>query len=70
MANRYGENGINDVATPVYTNIFKLSSDSVGLVLGLIRLWDAITDPSWAGCPITGKANRGAANPSSSSALS
>lgn len=45
VANRYGENGINDVATPVYNTIFKLPPDTIGWVLGLMRLWDAITDP-------------------------
>ncbi len=45
VANRYGENGINDLATPIYNTILKLPPDTIGWVLGLMRLWDAITDP-------------------------
>lgn len=45
FANRYGENGVNDIATPVYNIILGLSPATIGLVLMLMRLWDSITDP-------------------------
>ena len=45
FANRYGENGVNDIATPVYNIILGLSPATIGVVLMLMRLWDSITDP-------------------------
>ena len=45
FTNRYGENGVNDIATPVYNMILGLSPALIGTVLMLMRLWDAITDP-------------------------
>ncbi len=45
FANRYGENGVNDIATPVYNIILGLSPATIGIVLMLMRIWDAITDP-------------------------
>jgi GPH family glycoside/pentoside/hexuronide:cation symporter len=45
FTNRYGENGVNDIATPVYNMILGLSPAVIGTVLMLMRLWDAITDP-------------------------
>lgn len=45
FANRYGENGVNDIATPVYNIILGVSPALIGLVLMLMRIWDAITDP-------------------------
>jgi GPH family glycoside/pentoside/hexuronide:cation symporter len=45
FANRYGENGVNDIATPVYNIILGLSPSTIGIVLMLMRIWDAITDP-------------------------
>lgn len=45
FANRYGENGVNDIATPVYNIILGLNPAAIGTVLMLMRLWDAITDP-------------------------
>jgi GPH family glycoside/pentoside/hexuronide:cation symporter len=45
FANRYGENGVNDIATPVYNIIIGLSPATIGVVLMLMRLWDSITDP-------------------------
>jgi GPH family glycoside/pentoside/hexuronide:cation symporter len=45
FANRYGENGVNDIATPVYNIILGLNPATIGIVLMLMRIWDAITDP-------------------------
>ena len=45
FTNRYGENGVNDIATPVYNMILGMSPALIGTVLMLMRLWDAITDP-------------------------
>ena len=45
FANRYGENGVNDIATPVYNIILGLNPAAIGAILMLMRLWDAITDP-------------------------
>jgi GPH family glycoside/pentoside/hexuronide:cation symporter len=45
FTNRYGENGVNDIATPVYNIILGVSPALVGTVLMVMRLWDAITDP-------------------------
>jgi glycoside/pentoside/hexuronide:cation symporter, GPH family len=45
FTNRYGENGVNDIATPVYNMILGVSPALIGTVLMLMRLWDAITDP-------------------------
>ena len=45
FTNRYGENGLNDIATPVYNMILGMSPALIGTVLMLMRLWDAITDP-------------------------
>ena len=45
FANRYGENGVNDIATPVYNIILGLSPATIGIVLMLMRIWDSITDP-------------------------
>ena len=45
FANRYGENGVNDIATPVYNIILGLSPATIGIVLMLMRIWDSVTDP-------------------------
>jgi GPH family glycoside/pentoside/hexuronide:cation symporter len=45
FANRYGENGVNDIAIPVYNIILGVNPALVGTVLGAMRLWDAVTDP-------------------------
>jgi GPH family glycoside/pentoside/hexuronide:cation symporter len=45
FTNRYGENGVNDIATPIYNIILGVSPGIIGMILGLMRLWDAITDP-------------------------
>ena len=45
VGNRYGENGINDVSNTIYGFILGLSPDLIGIVLTVVRLWDAITDP-------------------------
>jgi GPH family glycoside/pentoside/hexuronide:cation symporter len=45
FTNRYGENGVNDIATPVYNIILGLNPALVGSILMVMRLWDAITDP-------------------------
>ena len=45
FTNRHGENGVNDIATPVYNMILGMSPALIGTVLMLMRLWDAITDP-------------------------
>ncbi|MEC8330131.1 MAG: MFS transporter [Verrucomicrobiota bacterium] len=45
FANRYGENGVNDIATPVYNIILGLNPATIGIVLMLMRIWDSVTDP-------------------------
>ena len=45
FANRYGENGVNDIAIPVYNIILGLNPATIGYILGAMRIWDAITDP-------------------------
>jgi GPH family glycoside/pentoside/hexuronide:cation symporter len=45
FCNQIGEGGINELATPVYTVNLGLSPAIVGMVLGGMRLWDAVTDP-------------------------
>jgi GPH family glycoside/pentoside/hexuronide:cation symporter len=37
--------GLNNSSTPVYNIIFGLSPVTIGVITGLMRLWDAITDP-------------------------
>ena len=60
FANRYGENGVNDIATPVYNIILGLSPATIGVVLMLMRLWDSITDPimGWVSDNWRGKSGR------------
>lgn len=45
FTNQYGEGGINALATPVYNLTIGLNVTTIGLILGGIRLWDAVTDP-------------------------
>ena len=45
FANRYGENGVNDISTPVYNIILGLNPATIGIVLMLMRIWDSVTDP-------------------------
>ena len=45
FTNRYGENGVNDIATPVYNMILGVNPVLIGWMLMLMRVWDAITDP-------------------------
>ena len=37
--------GLNNCSTPVYNIIFGLSPVTIGFINGLMRIWDAITDP-------------------------
>jgi GPH family glycoside/pentoside/hexuronide:cation symporter len=45
FTNRYGENGVIDIATPVYNIILGVSPALIGTVMMVMRIWDAITDP-------------------------
>lgn len=63
VANRYGENGINDVATPIYNTILKLPPDTIGWILGLMRIWDAVTDPIMGYISDNWKGQRGRRKP-------
>ena len=63
FANRYGENGVNDIATPVYNIILGLNPAAIGTVLMLMRLWDAITDPIMGHITDNFKGKRGRRKP-------
>ena len=45
FTNRYGENGVNDIAMPVYNMILGVNPVLIGWMLMAMRVWDAITDP-------------------------
>ncbi len=40
-----GNQGVKSIAMPVYAILLKVNPATLGLVLGLMRLWDAILDP-------------------------
>ena len=45
LAFSYGYSGIQSLALPIYNITLGISPGLIGLVLGLCRLWDAVTDP-------------------------
>jgi GPH family glycoside/pentoside/hexuronide:cation symporter len=45
FCNQFGEGGINAIATPIYNLVLGLNITTIGLILGAIRLWDAVSDP-------------------------
>lgn len=63
FANRYGENGVNDIATPVYNIILGLNPALIGLVLMVMRIWDAITDPIMGWISDNWRSDRGRRKP-------
>ena len=44
-ANQAGESAVNQLVNPVYNLIMGVDPKVIGLTLGAMRLWDAITDP-------------------------
>ncbi|MGB0372195.1 MAG: MFS transporter [Opitutales bacterium] len=63
VTNRYGENGINDVAPQVYNIIFGLNPAAIGIVMMVVRIWDAITDPIMGYISDNWKGKRGRRKP-------
>ena len=45
VANRFGENGVNDPVMNIYTLILGASPATIGLILSIQKIWDAISDP-------------------------
>ena len=45
FCNQFGEAGINSLATPVYNISLGLSPAIIGIVMGAMRFWDAVSDP-------------------------
>jgi GPH family glycoside/pentoside/hexuronide:cation symporter len=44
-ANQAGESAVNNLITPVYNLILGVDPKTIGIALGGMRIWDAITDP-------------------------
>lgn len=63
FANRYGENGVNDIATPVYNIILGMNPATIGVVLMLMRIWDAVTDPIMGWISDNSRSQRGRRKP-------
>ena len=45
VANRFGENGVNDPVMNIYTLILGASPATIGVILSIQKIWDAISDP-------------------------